>query len=98
MNGQYVVSAGMDHAIKVWDISGDDVKYIIEKSYKHSRRSNEYVGIAQPLTYNGVYYNNYWFIYCIMECFRVYLCNTDTDGQFMKFSQLMISILRNVSA
>ena len=41
MNGQYAVSAGMDHAIKVWDISGDDVKHVIERSYKHNRRSNE---------------------------------------------------------
>ena len=39
MEGKYILSAGMDHALKLWDLECDELKATIAKSYKHTKGS-----------------------------------------------------------
>ena len=38
-SGHLIISSGMDHALKVWDIGAADTQQSIEQSYQHKRGS-----------------------------------------------------------
>ena len=37
MDGGWILSAGMDHALKLWNLSDEDVQSAISKSYNYSQ-------------------------------------------------------------
>ena len=39
LSGQLVISSGMDHALKVWDIGTGEVEDAVKSSYQHKRGS-----------------------------------------------------------
>ena len=39
LSGQLVISSGMDHALKVWDIGTREVQDAVQNSYQHKRGS-----------------------------------------------------------
>jgi len=41
MLGGSIVSCGMDHSLKVWQLDTSEIKDIIEASERHSPRSNK---------------------------------------------------------
>ena len=37
MDGKYILSAGMDHALKLWNMDDEKLQATIEKSYQYKK-------------------------------------------------------------